>query len=106
MGPAHPGDTRRIVASFGPDRDAAEGAPIEVDVSDLDAYILGLVLSRVATADHRSHLGVEGGHEATQEYAFSLHPDRRLETLRALSAEILASDPLPPKALRALLPAA
>jgi ParB/RepB/Spo0J family partition protein len=95
----------RIVASFGGDRDEAEGAPIEVDVTDLDAYILGLVLSRVATADHRSHLGVEGGHEATQEYAFSLHPDRRLEVLRALSAEILASDPLPPKALRALLPA-
>lgn len=97
--------THRIVASFGGDRDAAEGAPIEVDVTDLDAYVLGLVLSRVATADHRSHLGVEGGHEATQEYAFSLHPDRRLEVLRALSAEILASDPLPPKALRALLPA-
>jgi ParB/RepB/Spo0J family partition protein len=103
-GPTHQ-DTRRIVASFGPDRDGADGAPIEVQVSDLDAYILGLVLSRVATADHRSHLGVEGGHEATQEYAFSLHPDRRLEVLRALSAEILASDPLPPKALRALLPA-
>lgn len=99
-------DSPRIVASFGPERDAAEGAPIEVDVSDLDAYILGLVLSRVATADHRSHLGVEGGHEATQEYAFGLHPDRRLEVLRALSAEILASDPLPPKALRSLLPAA
>jgi ParB/RepB/Spo0J family partition protein len=95
----------RIVASFGPDRDDAEGAPIEVDVTELDAYILGLVLSRVATAEHRSHLGVEGGHEATQEYAFSLHPNRRLEVLRALSAEILASDPLPPKALRALLPA-
>jgi ParB/RepB/Spo0J family partition protein len=103
-GPTHQ-DTRRIVASFGPDRDGADGAPIEVQVSDLDAYILGLVLSRVATADHRSHLGVDGGHEATQEYAFSLHPDRRLEVLRALSAEILASDPLPPKALRALLPA-
>jgi ParB/RepB/Spo0J family partition protein len=100
-GPTHQ-DTRRIVASFGPDRDGADGAPIEVQVSDLDAYILGLVLSRVATADHRSHLGVDGGHEATQEYAFSLHPDRRLEVLRALSAEILASDPLPPKALRAL----
>lgn len=100
-----PRETHRIVASFGGDRDDAEGAPIEVDVTDLDAYVLGLVLSRVATADHRSHLGVEGGHEATQEYAFSLHPDRRLEVLRALSAEILASDPLPPKPLRALLPA-
>jgi ParB/RepB/Spo0J family partition protein len=99
-------DAPRIVASFGPGRER-DGAPqeVEVDVADLDAYILGLVLSRVATAEHRSHLGVEGGHEATQEYAFSLHPDRRLEVLRALSAQILASDPLPPKALRALLPA-
>jgi hypothetical protein len=99
-------DSPRIVASFGPGRDGGEREPVEVPVEDLDAYILGLVLSRVATADHRSHLGVEGGHEATQEYAFSLHPDRRLQVLRALSAEILASDPLPPKALRALLPAA
>jgi len=97
---------RRIVASFGQGRETGEREAVEVDVSDLDAYVLGLVLSRVATAEHRSHLGVEGGHEATQEYAFSLHPDRRLEVLRALSAQILASDPLPPKALRALLPAA
>src|SRR4051794_33933501 len=104
-GGAMSSDGPRIVASFGPGRDGGAGAPIEVAVEDLDAYVLGLVLSRVATADHRSHLGVEGGHEATQEYAFSLHPDRRLEVLRALSAEILASDPLPPKALRALLPA-
>jgi ParB/RepB/Spo0J family partition protein len=96
----------RIVASFGPGgEDGAAGGPVEVAVEDLDAYILGLVLSRVATAEHRSHLGVEGGHEASQEYAFGLHPDRRLEVLRALSAEILGSDPLPPKALRALLPA-
>ena len=96
----------RIVASFGPGGDdGAGGGPVEVAVEDLDAYILGLVLSRVATAEHRSHLGVEGGHEATQEYAFGLHPGRRLEVLRALSAEILGSDPLPPKALRALLPA-
>jgi ParB/RepB/Spo0J family partition protein len=93
----------RIVASFGADRD--ETGPVEVAVEDLDAYVLGLVLSRVATAEHRSHLGVEGGHEATQDYAFNLHPNRRLEVLRALSAEILGSDPLPPKALRALLPA-
>lgn len=101
-------DAPRIVASFGPSRSeggAGDGAPIEVPVEDLDAYILGLVLSRVATAAHRDHLGVEGGHEATQDYAFSLHPDRRLEVLRALSAEILADDPLPPRALRALLPA-
>jgi ParB/RepB/Spo0J family partition protein len=98
-------DAPRIVASFGPGPDGGERRPIEVPVEDLDAYILGLVLSRVATAAHRDHLGVEGGHEATQEYAFSLHPDRRLDVLRALSAEILADDPLPPKALRALLPA-
>jgi ParB/RepB/Spo0J family partition protein len=114
-GPTRPGpirdggaltDAPRIVASYGPGREGGgDDGPIEVPVEDLDAYILGLVLSRVATAEHRGHLGVEGGHEATQEYAFSLHPDRRLEVIRALSAEILASDPLPPKALRALLPA-
>ena len=91
----------RIVASVG----GADNEPIEVDVADLDAYVLGLVLSRVATAEHRSHLGVAGGHEATQEYAFSLHPDRRLDVLRALAGEMLSGDPVPPKALRALLPA-
>lgn len=100
----------RIVASYGPGSERSGGGPdgdgpIEVAVEDLDAYILGLVLSRVATAAHREHLGVEGGHEATQEYAFSLHPERRLEILRALSAEILAADPLPPKPLRSLLAA-
>lgn len=100
----------RIVASYGPGSERGGGGgngdgPIEVAVEDLDAYILGLVLSRVATAAHREHLGVEGGHEATQEYAFSLHPDRRLEILRALSAEILAADPLPPAPLRSLLAA-
>jgi hypothetical protein len=91
----------RIVAVGG----GEDSEPVEVAVEDLDAYVLGLVLSRVATAGHRSHLGVEGGHEATQEYAFSLHPSRRLEVLRALTAEILAADPMPPKALRALLAA-
>ncbi|HET6505730.1 MAG TPA: ParB N-terminal domain-containing protein [Baekduia sp.] len=97
----------RIVATYGPgsERSAGGDGPIEVAVEDLDAYILGLVLSRVATAAHREHLGVEGGHEATQEYAFSLHPERRLEILRALSAEILAADPLPPKPLRSVLAA-
>jgi ParB/RepB/Spo0J family partition protein len=91
----------RIVASVG----GAGSEPVEVDVADLDAYVLGLVLSRVATAEHRSHLGVAGGHEAAQDYAFSLHPDRRLEILRALAGEMLSSDPVPPKALRSLLPA-
>jgi ParB/RepB/Spo0J family partition protein len=103
------GGSPRIVASYGPGSEGAAtpdgDGPIEVAVEDLDAYILGLVLSRVATAAHREHLGVEGGHEATQEYAFSLHPERRLAILRALSAEILAADPLPPKPLRALLAA-
>jgi ParB/RepB/Spo0J family partition protein len=105
--PVQSSSAPRVVASFGPGATGSgeDAEPVEVAVEDLDAYILGLVLSRVATAEHRSHLGVEGGHEATQEYAFGLHPDRRLAILRALSAEILGSDPLPPRALRALLPA-
>jgi ParB/RepB/Spo0J family partition protein len=91
----------RIVAKVG----GPEAEGVELDVADLDAYVLGLVLSRVATAEHRSHLGVAGGHEAAQDYAFSLHPDRRLEVLRALAGEMLSADPVPPKALRSLLPA-
>jgi hypothetical protein len=73
-----------------------------VQNEDLDAYILGLVLARVATQEHRVALGI-AGHEAAQEYAFSLHPNERLSVLRTLAAELLAADPAPPRALGGVL---
>jgi ParB/RepB/Spo0J family partition protein len=73
-----------------------------VQNEDLDAYVLGLVLARVATQEHRVALGI-AGHEAAQEYAFSLHPNERLSVLRALAGELLAADPAPPRALEGIL---
>jgi ParB/RepB/Spo0J family partition protein len=79
------------------------GAPApRVQNEDLDAYVLGLVLARVATQEHRVALGI-AGHEAAQDYAFSLHPNERLSVLRALAGELLAADPAPPRALDGVL---
>jgi ParB/RepB/Spo0J family partition protein len=91
---------RRPAAGPGPA--ARPGAPApRVSAEDLDAYVLGLVLARVATQEHRVALGI-AGHDAAQEYAFSLHPNERLSVLRALAGELLAADPAPPRALDAL----
>jgi ParB/RepB/Spo0J family partition protein len=78
------------------------GPAPRVQAEDLDAYVLGLVLARVATQEHRAALGI-AGHDAAQEYAFSLHPRERLGVLRALAGELLADDPVPPRALAGLL---
>jgi ParB/RepB/Spo0J family partition protein len=79
------------------------GAPApRVQNEDLDAYVLGLVLARVATQEHRVALGI-AGHDAAQEYAFSLHPNERLSVLRTLAGELLAADPAPPRALAGVL---
>ena len=79
------------------------GAPgPRVQNEDLDAYVLGLVLARVATQEHRVALGI-AGHDAAQDYAFSLHPNERLAVLRTLAGELLAADPAPPRALAAVL---
>jgi ParB/RepB/Spo0J family partition protein len=100
-------DQRRPTAgAAAPPRAAAAGANARprVQAEDLDAYVLGLVLARVATQEQRSSLGI-AGHEAAQEYAFSLHPNERLSVLRALAEELLAADPVPPRALAAVLAA-
>jgi ParB/RepB/Spo0J family partition protein len=79
------------------------GSPApRVTNEDLDAYVLGLVLARVATQEHRVALGI-AGHDQAQDYAFSLHPNERLAVLRTLAGELLAADPAPPRALSAAL---
>jgi ParB/RepB/Spo0J family partition protein len=80
---------------------AGSPAP-RVQNEDLDAYVLGLVLARVATQEHRVALGI-AGHDAAQDYAFSLHPNERLAVLRTLAGELLAADPAPPRALAGVL---
>jgi ParB/RepB/Spo0J family partition protein len=79
---------------------AGFGSAAPPSAADLDGYLLGLVLARVAGDEHRRALGVTGRASA-HRYAFSLAPDRRLEMLRALAAQLLAQDGDPPAALRA-----
>jgi ParB/RepB/Spo0J family partition protein len=76
----------------------------EVRAEDLDAYVLALLLARVAGDEHRANLGI-AGEEVAQRYAFSLRPEERLGALRSLAAELLATDPHPPRALSGLLAA-
>jgi ParB/RepB/Spo0J family partition protein len=83
---------------------ATPGGRPRVRPEDLDGYVLGLVLSRVATQEQRAALGI-AGHAAAQDYAFSLHPNERLPVLRALAEELLVADPVPPAALAALVAA-
>ena len=70
-----------------------------VPAEDLDAYLLGLLLTRLAGKERRAALRLTGADDA-QRYAFSLRPQERLGALRSLAAEILATDPEPPRALR------
>jgi ParB/RepB/Spo0J family partition protein len=82
----------------------AAGDGDDVRAEDLDAYVLALLLARVAGDEHRANLGI-AGEEVAQRYAFSLRPEERLGALRTLAAELLATDPHPPRALSALLAA-
>jgi ParB/RepB/Spo0J family partition protein len=79
---------------------ATGGVPAE----DLDAYVVGLVLAKVAPAERRAALGVTDEASA-HRYAFSLGPAERLSVLRRLAAELVAADPSPPSALRSRLAA-
>jgi hypothetical protein len=87
-------------AGAGPGSAAGLGSGAAPSAADLDGYLLGLVLARVAGDEHRRALGVTSRASA-HRYAFSLAPDRRLEMLRALAAQLLAADGDPPAALRA-----
>ncbi|MEA2270916.1 MAG: ParB family transcriptional regulator, chromosome partitioning protein [Solirubrobacteraceae bacterium] len=80
-----------------------EPAP-DVPAEDLDAYVVGLVLARVAPAEYRRALDITD-EESAHGYAFSLRPGERLSVLRTLAAELVAADPKPPRALRGRLAA-
>ncbi|HEU4976598.1 MAG TPA: ParB N-terminal domain-containing protein [Baekduia sp.] len=101
---------RRDVVGGGPEirvsrREPTAGdAAVEVEPEDLDGYLLSLVLTRLATDEHRAVLRLADAEQA-QAYAFSLRPEERLGLLRSLAAELLAADPNPPRALKALLAA-
>ncbi len=77
----------------------------DLEPEDLDAYLLGLLLDQLASAERLSALGIRDEGDA-HDYAFSLRPHERLGILRTLAGELLLADPEPPRALRAALAAA
>lgn len=83
---------------------AAAAAARAVEPEELDAYLLGLLLERMASSERLAALGIRDEEDA-QAYAFGLRSHERLGVLRAFAAELLAEDPEPPRALRAALAA-
>jgi ParB/RepB/Spo0J family partition protein len=62
--------------------------------ADLDGYLLGVVLARLAGPAHRAALGL-GEDEDPGAYAAALPPARRLEALRRVAAVLLAEERRP-----------
>jgi ParB/RepB/Spo0J family partition protein len=80
-------------ASGGPSRRGA--APLEdVTAADLDGYLLGVVLDRLAAPAHRAALGLREGEDAGT-YAAALPPAERLRALRQVAAALLAEERRP-----------
>jgi len=90
-GPGGRGGGRGDAGAGSPDQDEAldERSP-----ADLDGYLLGLVLARLAGPEHRAALGLRED-EDTRAYAASLPPARRLEGLRQVAAALLAEERRP-----------
>ena len=76
-------------------RAAAAGT---AEPEELDAYLLGLLLDQLASAERLASLGIRDEGDA-HAYAFALRPHERLGILRTLAAELLAADADPPRAL-------
>jgi ParB/RepB/Spo0J family partition protein len=103
-----PEGSRSGEAAGGTGRPRAAGArrsgAAAASPEDLDGYLLGVLIERVASPERRAALGVTAD-GAAQEYAFALAPHERLGVLRLLAEELLDADPSPPRALQALLAA-
>ena len=69
-----------------------------LEPEELDAYLLGLLLDRLASAERLAALGIRDDGDA-HAYAFALRAHERLGILRTLAGELLAADPAPPRAL-------
>ncbi len=81
-------------AAGGPAGAEATDALEELTAADLDAYLLGVVLERLAGPAHRAALGL-GEDDDTGAYAAALPPGRRLEALRQVAAVLLAEERRP-----------
>ena len=96
------GGTGEVRASRGPggeDRgrvvaDPAPGMPSAPTVEDLDGYLLGVVLARIAAPAHRAALGLRDD-EDPAAYAEALPPSQRLGALRHLAARLMAEERRP-----------
>lgn len=75
-----------------------------LDPQDLDAYLLAVVLDHPGVAARRAGLGITSA-AAAYEWAREMSPPERQTALRAMAAELLAADPMPPAPLRAALAA-
>jgi ParB/RepB/Spo0J family partition protein len=98
-GAARGGGRLGAVAGAAPAPPGAGRAGGGLPPEDLDAYVLGLVLGRLAPAEHRAALHIADVREA-HRYALSLAPRERLDVLRALAAVLLDADAGAPRALR------
>ncbi len=66
----------------------------ELTPADLDGYLLGLVLDRLASSAHRAALGLRAEEDAAA-YAAALPAGERLRALRQLAAALLAEERRP-----------
>jgi ParB/RepB/Spo0J family partition protein len=87
--------TRADESTDAPWRDARP----DVRGEELDAYLLGLVLARLAGPALRGALGIVGP-DAAYAYAFSVAAPERLGVLRTVASELLAADGDAPNHLR------
>lgn len=72
---------------------------LDVPGEELDAYLLGVLLTEVAPDGHRRALGISDTEGAAHRYAFALPPRERVAALRALALRLLTEDPAPPREL-------
>ena len=77
----------------------AQRSARQPEPEELDAYLLGLLLDQLASAERLAALGIREDGDA-HAYAFSLRPHERLGILRTLAGELLVADPDPPRALQ------
>jgi len=100
---ASPDRAARVAVSPSAPRPSSASSPARRDPEpeELDGYLLGLLLDQLASPERRAALGIRGPGNA-HEYAFAQRPHQRVGIMRMLAAELLAEDPDPPRALRAV----
>jgi ParB/RepB/Spo0J family partition protein len=80
--------------------DTPRPLPRHVAGEDLDAYLLGVLLTDVAPGGYAEGLGIADEPGAAHRYAFALPPRDRVTALRTLALRLLKDDPAPPEEMR------